>query len=336
MSIKVQIKPVKLHHKYGSSDFVSILNQHGILASYDEVLRFRKSAAKYASENSDVYHRALGLERRMGPIFSWCDNYDLVVFTANGRRATHAMVTELTQHPAAGTVLPASASPGVMHLKIPRLKKAEAAKLRLAQNSFPVEHYTGPKNAKPPALPEVAQSRADSKLLSVSLANAQSKDAAYFSQLHSDQPLEWSGFNARQDRAQVDVHRPKTLCMYGPLIDSPPSHPDTVVTTMDYLKRTLTSLGMLHVHLTVDMQLYIVACLIKWNDPTRWKSVILRPGMMHTLMSFLGTIGYIMKCTGAEELVGAAYSGLASIFSAWKSMAKSNASLSYGRRCTPS
>ena len=206
-----------------------------------------------------------------------------------------------------------------MHLKIPRLKKAEAAKLRLSQKSFPVEHYTGPKNAKPPALPEVAQSRADSKLLSVSLANAQSKDAAYFSQLHSDQPLEWSGFNARQDRAQVDVHRPKTLCMYGPLIDSPPSHPDTVVTTMDYLKRTLTSLGMLHVHLTVDMQLHIVACLIKWNDPTRWKSVILRPGMMHTLMSFLGTIGYIMKCTGAEELVGAAYSGLASIFSgkAW-------------------
>lgn len=102
---------VKLHHKYGSSDFVSILNQHGILASYDEVLRFRKSAAKYASENSDVYHRALGLERRMGPIFSWCDDYDLIVFTANGRRATHAMVTELTQHPAAGTVLPASATP---------------------------------------------------------------------------------------------------------------------------------------------------------------------------------------------------------------------------------
>ena len=107
--------------------------------------------------------------------------------------------------------------------------------------------------------------------------------------------------------------------MYGPLIDSPPSHPETVMTTMDYLSCTLKSLGMHYVHLTLDMQLYIVACLIKWNDPTRWKNVILRPEMMHTLMSFLGTIGHNMKGTGAEELVGAAYSGLTSIFSgkAW-------------------
>ena len=90
---------VKLHHKYGSSDLVSTLNEHGILASYDEVLCFRKSAAKYVSENSEVYHKALGLDYHIGPIFSWCDNYDLVVFTPNGCRETHAMVTELTQHP---------------------------------------------------------------------------------------------------------------------------------------------------------------------------------------------------------------------------------------------
>ena len=77
-----------------------------------------------------------------------------------------------------------------MHLKIPHLKKAEAAKLRLTQSSFPIEHYTGPKHIKPPPLSEVVQSQAESQLLSASLAKAQSKDAAYFSQLHSDKPLE--------------------------------------------------------------------------------------------------------------------------------------------------
>ena len=35
---------VKLHHKHGSSELVKTLNKHGITSSYDEVLRFHKSA----------------------------------------------------------------------------------------------------------------------------------------------------------------------------------------------------------------------------------------------------------------------------------------------------
>ena len=124
-------------------------------------------------------------------------------------------------------------------MKIPRLRKTEAAKLKLAHRSLQVEHYTGPKKFKPPASPEVQQSDTDSQLLSVSLTKAQSKDTAYFSQLNSENPVEWSGFNAINDRTQVGMHRPKALCIFGPLIDSPPAHPDTVLTTMAYLDRTL-------------------------------------------------------------------------------------------------
>ena len=66
-------------------------HEHGIVATYDEVQRFRKSAAKYASEE---YMRTVGLESEVGPIHSWGDNFDLVVFTPNGRRTTHAMATQ--------------------------------------------------------------------------------------------------------------------------------------------------------------------------------------------------------------------------------------------------
>jgi len=72
--------------------------QNDVNHSISEVLRFRKSAAKYVCENNEMYHKILGLERRIGPIFSWWDNFDLVVFTLNEHRATHAMATELTQH----------------------------------------------------------------------------------------------------------------------------------------------------------------------------------------------------------------------------------------------
>ena len=41
--------------------------------------------------------------------------------------------------------------------------------------------------------------------------------------------------------------------------------------------------------------------------------------MMHTLMSFTGSIGKMMETTGVEELVGASFGGLKSIFNekAW-------------------
>ena len=62
----------KLRHKYGSRELIQTLNEHGITASYDEVLRFRKSAAKFVSNNQQEqeYHKMLGLTTEVGPVFS--------------------------------------------------------------------------------------------------------------------------------------------------------------------------------------------------------------------------------------------------------------------------
>ena len=78
---------------------------------------------------------------------------------------------------------------------------------------------------------------------------------------------------------------------FGPLLNSPHTHPDTVLTTMNYLLKSLQSFGMQYAHITLDMQLYILACIIKWSDVEKWKHVVHRCGMMHTLMSFVGCIG---------------------------------------------
>jgi len=60
---------VKLHHRYGSSELIKLLHDHGFIVSYDEIIRFRKSAANFAGEKSSVLHQAMGLERRVGPLF---------------------------------------------------------------------------------------------------------------------------------------------------------------------------------------------------------------------------------------------------------------------------
>ena len=132
------------------------------------------------------------------------------------------MAIEFTQHPSS-TPNPTDVTLGVMRLRIPRLKLAEASSLRLTHRSLDIEHYTGPKKINPPDLADVVPSQTDIRLLSASLVQAQNKDAAYYSHLRTDDAVEWSGFNSLKDRAQVDAHRPKTLCVFGPLIDSPPA-----------------------------------------------------------------------------------------------------------------
>lgn len=79
-------------------------------------------------------------------------------------------------------------------------------------------------------------------------------------------------------------------------------------------------LGMKTSNLSADMQLYIVSTHVKWaSNGNRFKSGILRPRGMHTLMSLNGCIGNLMKASGLNVLVGAAFSGVTSIMNgkAW-------------------
>ena len=56
----------------------------GITALYDEVLRFRKSAANFISNSQQEYRKMLGLTTEVGPFFSWTDNYERM---GSGREA---------------------------------------------------------------------------------------------------------------------------------------------------------------------------------------------------------------------------------------------------------
>lgn len=303
---------MKLHHKYGSRELIESLNDHGFVTKYDEVLRFRKSAAQFVTKDPAEYHKSLGLTTELGPIFSWADNYDLYITTPNGMKSTHAMVSEFTQHPAPGTIM--TGNIGVMQLKIPRLRWTEERSLRLTHQSLQLEHYSGPPKLKPPALPVKSPSPEEMRQVSTSLTQAKERDAAWLSQLFSHlNPVDWAGYNTYEDRKSQTTTKPKTIAVFGPLIDSPPSHPDTVLTTLVYLERSLKSFGMKYAHITMDLQLYIVACQIQWGNPMRWKSVIIHPGMMHTLMSFLGCIGFLMKGSGMEQLLTVAFGGIANI-----------------------
>ena len=312
---------VKLHHRHGSSEMIKLLHDHGFIVSYEEVIRFRKSAAKFSGDKSSMIHQAMGLMRNVGPIFGWFDNLDLLVSTPNGRRATHVMAHEFQQH-SAGIIQIGSAQPGVMSLVIPRLLKTAARSLNISTSrSIPLQHYMGPKKVNPPMIPMTSGvSYADVCAREQSLNAAQLKDTQWLNSLRSDESMEWYGFNNQLARQEApSPSKAATVYLFGPLIDAPPSHPDTVLTSLLYMKKSLSELGMSYANLSIDMQLYMVAQQVKWWDPTRFEDVIVRPGAMHIIMSFLGCIGTLMKGSGLDVLVGAAFGGMTGIMNgkAW-------------------
>ena len=90
---------VRLHHKFGSSQLVKLLNEHGVVTTYDEVMRFCKSAAKYMNGNGSKVHELISFMWRVDPIFGWFDHFNIIVCTPNGFRETHAMANKCRQHP---------------------------------------------------------------------------------------------------------------------------------------------------------------------------------------------------------------------------------------------
>lgn len=173
----------------------------------------------------------------------------------------------------------------------------------------------------PPHLPVKPLPVEELKLQSGAVRFNQHWDVAWLSQIYeNDKPIEWAGFNAQQD--QLEEHpakKAKTLVVFGPVTDSPPAHPDTILTTLAYLESDLRTFGIQYIHLTVNLQLYETAGLVQWNDPQRWTNLILHSGMMHTFKSFLGCIGMLMKGSGVKVLMSSASGGITSILNgkAW-------------------
>ena len=67
----------------------------------------------------------------------------------------------------------------------------------------------------------------------------------------------------RQVPARVKLAR---VYVFGPFINAPPSHPDTVLTSMLYITKSLGEMGMTCGNLSIDMQQYMVGQQVKWFE----------------------------------------------------------------------
>ena len=193
----------------------------------------------------------MGLSQTVGIIFAWFDNLDLQVFTPNGWRTTQVVTHEFQQPHPAGILEYGPAQPGKSSLIIPRLlkKTAQSSSCSNHSGSIPLLHYTGPNKVNPPAMPcSQGVPYLDVCGRNTSLSASQEKDMKWLNTLFiNENAMEWHGFNSRSAETDNAPKSSGSTYMFGPLIDAKASHPETVLTSMEYLKKSLSDMRMTYI-----------------------------------------------------------------------------------------
>ena len=122
--------------------------------------------------------------------------------------------------------------------------------------------------------------------------------------------LDFAGYNAKQIRESGQSEKPKTKVIYKPLINKAPSDPSTILTAMCDVESTCKKSREREAVFTCDQQLYRVTMDIIWNEPSRWTHFYPRIGGMHWLMSFVGSVGKLMKNSGLDMHLKATFPGV--------------------------
>ena len=284
-------------------ELIQELYKCGIVCSYDEVLRFRKSAA---TASKQVTSRGLVNTSQSGAglVQVVVDNFDANISSQNGLRSTHALAMLLTQ-------TCETDENAKMPDTIPRLRKEDMT--AQIESDVPVHRYDGPKK------PEMPPTRATKSVLSLRVLASQVvaanrafvRDFYFLSQIVGPNACpEWNGFNSHLNRTEGQTMRPATTCVYTPLIDMKPSDPDTMLTAMIEADRLVKSTGQNIVVFTCDQQLYKVAVNITWAYPDRFHNFVLRLGGMHFVMNFIGCVGTLMDDTGLADIMECAFGGV--------------------------
>lgn len=292
-----------------SKKLINLLHAFGVTCSYDEILRFKKSAAFSAAADMDF----LGISQAdSGLIQVVVDNFDADISSQNGKLSTHSLAVLFTQ----------KEQDQIPHDTLPTIKRIKKSEMsEPVEYELQVQRFNGPKN---PELPQQAAMKSvlPLKVLAhkvLSRQRADQTDAAFMEDvLTKDRCPEFNGYNTANSRQQGVSVQPKTRAVYLPLIDMIPSDPDTMMTALAQAQQLTSKMGQEFVIITCDLQLYRVALHVIWTYPDRFSNVIMRLGGMHCLMSFVGSIGSLMAESGLAEVLSAVFGGVPKMLSGKK------------------
>lgn len=277
---------VEADHVFGSRWLIDELNQLGFSVSYSEVTRFKQSAVIEEDASTILQSIPCGTFTQFVG-----DNVDHNICTLDGKRTFHGM-----------GILAASTNKDGIRAQTPPIKRHPLTR------STAITQNKGVK-----IVPYLSSDEsAFSKIVLKSLRKLETPEIVNFGhnidllwQTAQMFPTEsrpnWSGFMQTYSNGE---HPGKSVITLLPIINLKPSDETCLYSTLLFVTELCNHYGMGTPCITFDQPLWIKAVEIITDKSLR---IVCRLGGFHTLMSFLGSIGTLMKGSGLNECLQTIY-----------------------------
>lgn len=262
-----------IHWAYGSSELIDDLSSRGFCVSYDEVKLFKACAAH---QNRDQLEHLSN---------SFChfiaDNVDHNTVTIAGKDTYHGMGLMCAATPSVATT--GAVIRNSEYFKTKPTSTAVTRCRRLGKVGDMLNY-----KAISTIVHDDIREHLDT-LWKISFPYRHKRPA-------------WSGFMQMTTRG---CHLGKASFQFLPMIDLEPTNMSCIFTTLMFVNDQCTKYNISPV-ITFDQPLWLKARHIISHE-TQLQHIVLILGPFHTLMSFLGTMGHIMKDSGLRTLLELVY-----------------------------
>lgn len=279
---------IEMDHVFGSKWLINELSHLGFSISYDEVVRYKQSVIQSETPEN------LMSEYIPGTFTQWvADNVDHNVASLDGQGSFHGMGIIAVSSPK--DAVPLLTRPRL----IPRLQRIGANEV-VKNKGLPITQYVS--NAK----------RALSSLLYKPILHLQipytlppgvNSDliwhAGWLACEEAAPRPSWSGF---MQHVFSNEEHAKSEVLFLPIVDLNPSNETCIYSTLLYIENQAVQLAV--PCLTFDQPLWLKAIEIIKSKSLK---IVCQLGGFHTMMSFVGSIGSVMKGSGLEEALETIY-----------------------------
>lgn len=272
---------VMLHRKFGSRRIIDIFSNLGLCSSYDEALLCQDSFLLHGQPNI-----------KEGVFSQWVfDNADHNVNTIDGKKTFHSM---------GGIQIVTPKDCFTNKTSVPRLKKRATSKQLSAVEVIPYIRFEN--------IGTSGLSKINFKDLKIPDFDTNNMTNADFLWVYAKVSLPDSpGYNGFMSNIMKDLPYQKSQIICLPFLNYSASDYSTIYSSLLYAKKRAEALNLPVCFVTFDQPLYEKSINILETKQTELSMVQARLGGFHTVMSFLGCIGYIMSGSGLADVLALCY-----------------------------
>ena len=279
---------IEVDHLYGSKWLSEELFRLGFSISYREITKYKQASATFKTIEEEIK----ALTNHGGFTQFVADNVDHNIATLDGHGTFHGM----------GII--ASTVGGHQRTSEVKIKRPQnilsTADLLTKLKGIPIVPYDFPKSN---GLSQILFKPRAELMYPFTLPSSITADSIWKAadlKLQSNRRPNWSGYMKK-----ISEHEhPKHQITFLPIIDLNPTDMTCIYSTLLFIMEQSKKLGMMTASITFDQPLWLKAYQIAKEKSLK---VFLHLGGFHTLMSFLGSIGYFMADSGIETALQTVY-----------------------------